>query len=72
MYSCTMERQQQLEEILPLAQKYSEAVSEFIPRLNEIEQIVEECQVIPCEKHGLSREHTLIKVGPLSVWTHSN
>ena len=63
VYFATVEREEQLDEIVPLAQKYSESVSDFLSWLVEIEQMVEDCHVrLLCEKHALTREKTLVKV----------
>lgn len=63
VYYNTVERQEKLEEIVPLAQKYSESVSDLLPWLEETEQMVADCHVmIVCEKHSLTREETFIKV----------
>lgn len=63
VYFATVEREEQLDEIVPLAQKYSESVSDFLSWLVEIEQMVEDCHVtLLCEKHALTREQTLVKV----------
>lgn len=66
VYYNTVERQEKLEEIVPLAQKYSESVSDLLPWLEETEQMVADCHVmIVCEKHALTREETFIKVRPI-------
>jgi len=63
VYYKTVERQEKLEEIAPLAQKYSDSVSDLLPWLTETEQMVADCHVtIVCEKHALIREQTFIKV----------
>lgn len=64
VYYSTVERQEKLEEIVPLAQKYSESTSDILPWLAETEQMVADCrQTIVCEKHSLTREQTFVKVG---------
>ena len=66
VYYNTLERQEKLEEILPLAQKYTDSVSDLLPWLTETEQMVADCHgTIVCEKHALIREQTFIKVGVL-------
>lgn len=63
MYYNTVERQEKLDEIVPLAQKYSESAGDLLPWLAETEQMVEDCHVmIVCEKHSLTREQTFVKV----------
>lgn len=63
VYYTTIERQEKLEEIVPLAQKYSDSASDFLPWLTETEQMVADCNaMIVCEKHALTREETFIKV----------
>jgi len=63
VYYNTVERQEKLEEIVPLAQKYTDSVSDLLPWLTETEQMVADCHVtIVCEKHSLIREQTFIKV----------
>ena len=62
----TIERQEKLEEIVPLAQKYTDSVSDLLPWLTETEQMVADSRAtIVCEKHALIREQTFIKVGVL-------
>ena len=56
------ERQDQLEEVTPPAQEYSETVENFVPSLIEMEEIVSDCNEVLCEKHSLVRERALIKV----------
>lgn len=58
----TNERQQQLDEVAPPAQNYSEAMENFIPALSEMEDIVGDCGEVLCEKHALGRERDLLKV----------
>ena len=68
VYFNTIERQEKLEEIVPLAQKYSESVSDLLPWLEETEQMVADCQaMIVCEKHALTREETFIKVSLIKL-----
>lgn len=63
VYYNTVERQEKLEEIVPLAQKYTDSVSDLLLWLTETEQMVADCHVtIVCEKHALIREQTFIKV----------
>lgn len=63
VYYKTVERQEKLEEIVPLAQKYTDSVSNLLPWLTETEQMVADYHVtIVCEKHALIREQTFIKV----------
>lgn len=63
VYNNTVDREEKLEEVVPLAQKYSEAVTDLKPWLEETEQMVADCQAtIVCEKHALSREQTFVKV----------
>ena len=63
MYYRTVERQEKLDEIVPLAHKYSESANDFRPWLEETEQMVEDYRVaIVCEKHALTREETFVKV----------
>lgn len=63
VYYNTVERQEKLEEIVPLAQKYTDSVNDLLPWLTETEQMVADCHVtIVCEKHALIREQTFIKV----------
>lgn len=64
VYYKSTERQEKLEEVVPLAQKYSESVSDLLPWLSETEQMVADCHpTIVCEKHSLTREQTFVKVG---------
>lgn len=58
----TTEREEQLDELIPLAQKYEDSIQEILPQMNEIEQIVSDCEKVPCERHVLVREQELIKV----------
>ena len=60
--SKTTVREEQLDELIPLAQKYEETMKEILPQLDEIEQIVKDCEKVPCERHALVREQELIKV----------
>ena len=63
VFYSTTERQEELEEIVPLAQKYSDSVSDLLPWLTETEQMVADCNaMIVCEKHALIREQTFLKV----------
>ena len=68
VYSKTTERQSQLDEITPLAQKYEDASKEFLPWLHESEIMVSECHLVICEKHALSREQQLVKVCFSGSW----
>lgn len=68
VYYSTIERQEKLEEIVPLAQKYSESANDFLPWLVETEQMVADSHVmIVCAKHALTREQTFVKVSLMSI-----
>ena len=66
----TVEREEKLDEVVPLAQKYAESVADLQPWLAETEQMVADCQAtIVCEKHALTREQTFVKVClQLDIW----
>ena len=58
----TNERQEQLDEVAPPAQTYTEDMENFTPALTEMEEIVSDCGEVFCEKHALVRERAFLKV----------
>ncbi|EDO28219.1 predicted protein, partial [Nematostella vectensis] len=55
------ERNDQLEEVVPLAQRYMEAVAAFLPPIDEMEDIIAEYGEVLCERHALGKEQALLK-----------